>query len=330
MRSGRYLSSFHRGVGLLALGLCVSAAAPAQTDDLPRMTPAERAESVVALLHYNRELCDRIAGKVIAYWNGLSASPEAELEAVRQLVVSRELSNLAQSREVADVVEDLLTELDGESDRETLASLGRLQKLEVELCDTVAYPKESRQRFEDDLATTLDRIEQEESELGRLLVVSAAQRESALAPFLARIQMAGVEAEGEYRDYLESLKPPPQQPTQQELMEAWHRQYSAAVQPTKQALGKYLAGLRASDSTQMREACREISAAVIPLLRRKQVFEAPFEKVTRPLYRAFVEIKQMAAECVAGHSREREEHYSAMQTQLANASGLLARFSLQP
>ncbi len=313
---------------LLGLLLFLPTVTPAQSDDLANLSDAERAKAAIALLHYNRELCDRIAGKVIAYWGGLAASPEAELEAVRKFVVSRELSGLAQSREAADIVEEVLEDLRG--DKETRASLKRLQSLEIELCDTVAYPKKSRGHFEDELARTLDRIEQEESEIGRLLVLSKPQRDSAIAPFLERIQLAGVEAEGEYRDYLESLKPPPRLPTQQELMAAWHKKYAAAVLPTKQALGKYLAGRQANDPAKIRTACREISGAVIPLLRKTKVFVAPEEKIHKPLYRAFVEIKLMASECVAGHSREREEHYSAMQTQLANAAGLLARFSLRP
>ena len=330
MNSGPQRLSIQRcGAGcLLGLLLSLTVASAAQGDDLPNLTPGQQAQAVVALLHYNRELCDRIAGKVIAYWGGLNASPAAELEAVRQFVVNRQLADLAQSREAADIAEILLSDLRG--DKETKASLQRLQRLEVELCDTVAYPKESRQFFEEELAQTLDRIEQEESELGRLLVVSDAQRDSALAPFLGRVQLAGVEAEGEYRDYLESLKPPPKLPTKQELMEAWHLRYSAAVLPTKQALANYLAGRQANDPSKIRTACREISAAVIPLLRKDKIFVAPEEKLYKPLHRAFVEIKLMASECAAGRSRELEEHYAAMQTHLANASGLLARFSLRP
>ena len=315
---------------LIGLLLCLPAAAAAESEDLPELAAGQRDKTILALLDFNRVLCDGIAGKVIAHWQGLAGTPEAELEAVRQFVVNRELSDLAQSREAADIVESLLGDAGGGGGRETVAALERLQQLGVELCDTVAYPKESREHFEDELARILDRIEQEEAELGRLLVVPKAEREDALAPYLGRIQMAGVEAEGEYRDYLESLKPPPRLPTQQELMEAWHLRYSTAVQPTKQALAKYLAGRRANDVRMIGTACREISAAVIPLLRNDRVFVAPEEKLYQPLHRAFVEIKLLASECVAGHSREVEEHYGSMQTQLATASGLLAKFSLRP
>ncbi|MEM7357327.1 MAG: hypothetical protein AAF657_41310 [Acidobacteriota bacterium] len=289
----------------------------------------EAAAAALALLEYNRELCDGIAGKVMAFWRGLNGSQEAELAGVQDFVVQRELSSLAQGREAADIIDSLLPRVKV-ADAQVGAALERLQALEVELCDTVAFPNSSRQAFEDEIVRMLDRIEREEAELGQRLVISDAAKQSALSPYLAKIQLAGVEAEGEYRDYLESLKPPPRLPTPQELMEAWHKVYAQAVRPTKQALAKYLKGRRANDTTQIRTACREITAVVIPLLRRDDVFNAPVSKINKPLYQAFVEIRSMASQCVAGRSREVEQHYSEMQAQLATASSTLAEFSLRP
>ncbi len=113
-------------------------------------------------------------------------------------------------------------------------------------------------------------------------------------------------------------------------MNAWHRSYAPAVVPTKQALGRYLQGRRANDAVLIRTACREISAAVIPLLRNDRVFQAPEPKIGPALRRAFMELKAMATECNAGRSRETESHYREMQTRLGAAAGLLAEFSLKP
>ncbi len=329
------LPGFHR-LGRIALGLLIVlglAFTPPTTaqDGVSDDASGRSGEAALALLNYNRNTCDGIAGKVVAYWRGLSAAPPADLEAVRDYVVQRQLSDLAQSREAADIVEQLLPQVRQEADRETTASLERLHRMMVNLCDTVTYPKTSLPEFEDELRRMLDRIEQEEAELGRLLVVPPEVLESALGRYLGRIQLAGVEAEGEFRDYLESLKPPPREPTLQERMEAWHGRYAQAVLPTKQALGRYLQGRKASDTTLIRTACREISAAVIPLLRQQEhVFKSPIGPLQKPLHRAFVEIRLLATECGAGHWREVESHYGEMQTKLAIASGILAEFSLRP
>lgn len=298
--------------------------------DVPEPATGHWAETILSLLHYNREVCDSIAGKVVNYWGSLAASPEAELEAVRQFVVDRELSNLASGRAASDIVEGFLPGVQEEANQETVAALKRLHEMEIELCDTVAFPNASRQAFEGELQQILDKIEREEAELGRLLVVPPKVLESAIGPYLGRIQIAGVEAEGEYRDYLDSLKPPPTLPTRQDLMEAWHRRYTPAVRPAKEALGRYLTGRRTNDSQLIRSACREILGAVIPLLRNDRIFHAPEETVYKPLQRAFFELQKMAGECSAGRSREMETHYRAMQQQLAAASQVLAEFSLKP
>lgn len=303
---------------------CAAAGGPAPP------TSGKAAATALALLSYNRELCDGIAGKLVAHWRGLGSSPEAQVEAMRQRVVNREISTLASARAISDLVETFLPQVREEAGNQTGAGVERLQAVEVELCDAVAFPSGTRETFEVKLATLLDHIEREEAELGRLLVISEEALQSALAPYLGHVQLAGVEAEGEYRDYLDSLKPPPKLPTLQEFMEAWHRGYTQAVRPTKQALGKYLRGRQSNDSTAIRTACREILAAVIPLLRNDRAFEAPFPKVTKPLNRAFVELKLMASQCTAGRSHEMETHYREMQVQLTSAAGLLAEFSLKP
>ena len=317
---------------IFALAACLELAAPgtAAGDEVAPPAEGTAAATALALLAYNRELCDGIAGRLVVHWRSLGAAPETQLETMRQWVVDTELSNLASARAASDLVGSFLRRVNDEAGGPTGAALERLHVLEVELCDTVAYPNDSREAFEAEVATILDRVEQEEAELGRLLVVPEQTLETALAPYLGHVQLAGIEAEGEYRDYLDSLKPPPELPTLQDLMEAWHRGYSQAVLPTKQALGRYLGGRRANDSKVIRTACREILAAVIPLLRDQRALEAPFPKVVKPLRRAFNELKTMASECTAGRSREMEHHYQEMQYQLAAAARVLAEFQLKP
>ncbi len=305
--------------------------APCRADDT--VAPPATGTAVMttlALLRYNRELCDGIAGKLVIHWRGLGSSPAAQLETMRKLVVDSELSNLASARAASDLIESFLPRVREEARSKIGEALKRLHVLEVELCDAVAYPSGTQEQFEAKLASTLDQIESEEAELGRLMEVKDDALQSALGPYLGHVQIAGIEAEGEYRDYLDSLKPPPELPTLKDHMDAWHRGYAAAVLPTKQALGKYLRGRRDNDSVVIRDSCREILTLVIPLLRDNRVFKAPAPEVFKPLNRAFVELKQMASECTAGRSREMELHYKEMQVQLSSAAGLLAEFSLRP
>jgi hypothetical protein len=330
-RSQRSASLFGALFAALAAALALPCAAQDGGVAAPLPPAGKAAATVLALLTYNREQCDGIAGKLVAHWQGLSTSPAAQLETMRQRVVDVELSTLASARAASDLVGRLLSRVRQEEARSDAGdSLGRLHALIIELCDTVAFPSGPREAFESEVATVLDRIEREEAELGRLLVVPEAELKSALEPYLGYVQLAGVEAEGEYRDHLDSLKPPPKQPTFQELMEAWHRGYAQAVIPTKQALGRYLRGRHDNDSSMIRTSCREILAAVIPLLRNERAFEAPLPAVVKPLRRAFKELQSMASECTAGRSREMEDHYREMQIQLADAAGQLAEFSLKP
>ncbi len=303
---------------------------PSAAADVPPPETGTAAVTTLAILRYNRELCDGIAGKLVVHWSGLGSSPEAQVATMRQLVVDRELSSLASARAASDLIESFLPQVREEVHAKTAAGIKRLHVLEAELCDTVAYPSGTQEQFEAELAAILDQIESEETELGRLLEAKEDALQSALGPYLEHVQIAGIEAEGEYRDYLDSLKPPPRLPTPQELMEAWHRGYTQAVLPTKKALSKYLRGRRDNDPVLIRTACREMLTSVILLLRDDRVFQSPVPQVGKPLRRAFVELKQMASECTTGRSREMEQHYREMQVQLSSASGLLAEFSLKP
>ena len=313
-----------------ALAAAVALPCPARDEGVAPPPAGTAPATVLALLTYNRDQCDGIAGKLVARWRGLGTSPATQLEAIRRWVVDHELSTLASARTASDLVERFQSEVRKQARRDVADSLERLHALMIKLCDTIAFPDGPREAFESEVATILDRIEREEAELGRQLVIPEAELNSALAPYLGHVQLAGVEAEGEYRDYLDSLKPPPRQPTFQELMVAWHHGYARAVLPTKQALGKFLRGRQDNDPAMIRTSCREILTAVIPLQRNDRALEAPLPAVAKPLRRAFTALRSMASECTAGRSYEMEVHYREMQVQLAAAAGHLAEFSLKP
>lgn len=298
------------------------------------------APTTLALLDYNKRICDGIAGRVVGFWQGLDGSEEQKLERVQSLLVEDSLSDLAAGRSASDIIRSFLPRSRRETDSETGAALERLYELEKTLCDTVASPSDPLVVFEDKLQRLLDQIEREEEELGRLLVVPDEQLRSLLEPYLQPIQLAGFEAQNEYLDYLETLKPKPKQATVRDRVVEWHRYYSQQVQPTKAALGNYIKARKENDFGGMSKACREISAEVIPLLKKDAVFSPPKQLLPKsrgiqpqfyqPLYDAYVALRTMATHCSAGRSREVIESLSEMQSQLQESAAYLSRYSVKP
>lgn len=335
-------STLHPALRSLALALAALLAAHATYaagSDISLPPEGQSAATTLALLDYNRRLCDGVTGKVLNTWRSLGDGPRAE-QRIRDVVVERELADLAAGRAASDIVRSFLPRARAEAGTETAASLERLHQLIEELCDTVAWPTAPRGRFATGVRDLLDRIDREQEELGRLLVVPEDALEDALEPYLTAIQLAGVEAENEYLDHLESLKPKPRGPTLEELMQAWHGRYSEAVGPTKQALGQFLQARAANDSRAISQACREILAAVIPVLRDDQLFKLPTPQIPAskgitmetyaPLRQAYEEIRQLAFDCNAGRQREAHADLAEMERQLQIAAAHLGKFSLAP
>lgn len=319
----------------------MAASAPVRGVDIEWPTPEHGtyAPTALALLGYNKTICDGIAGSVLEYWQGLAS--EAPLDKVQgRLLQGDTLSDLAAGRFASDIIRSLLPRARRETDSETGGALERLYELETELCDTVAYPNLPLQQFKGKLQGLLDQIEREEEELGRLLVVPDEQLASFLEPYLQPIQLAGFEAQNEYLDYLESLKPAPKQITVQEVMLQWHGNYAQAVQPTKLALGRYIRARKENDFRGMSTACREILAEVIPLLKRRAVFSPPKQKYPvergihpefyRPLYDAYEAMRTMATHCAAGRSREVLESLNEMQGKLQESAAYLSKYKVTP
>lgn len=322
--------------GMLAMTPCYGA-------DIPYPDPAAGtyAPTALALLGYNKTICDGIAGDVLSYWRSLGASQADELGKVQNRLLQEDsLSDLAAGRFASDIIRSLLPRARRETDSETGAALERLYELETQLCDTVAFPNVPIDTFADTVQQLLDQIEREEEELGRLLVVPDTQLQSFLEPFLQPIQLAGFEAQNEYLDYLEGLKPKPKKITVQELMVQWHGNYSKAVEPTKLALGRYIKARQENDFRGMSTACREILAEVIPLLRRREVFSPPKQQIPldrgiqpefySPLFEAYNSMRDMATHCAAGRSREVIESLTEMQEKLQVSATYLSKYSVRP
>lgn len=333
-----------RSVTVLFLTACctfMAADAPVRGAEIDWPPPEHGtyAPTALALLGYNKTICDGIAGDVLEYWQGLGS--EAPLDKVQERLLQGDtLSDLAAGRFASDIIRSLLSQARRETDSETGSALERLYELETELCDTVALPNIPLPQFKDKVQGLLDQIEREEEELGRLLVVPDEQLASFLGPYLQPIQLAGFEAQNEYLDYLDTLKPKPKKITVNEVMIEWHGNYAQAVQPTKLALSRYIRARKENDFRGMSTACREILAEVIPLLKRRAVFSPPKQmypvergiqpEFYSPLYQAYVAMRTMAGHCAAGRSREVLESLNDMQSKLQESAAYLSKYSVTP
>ncbi|MCG8456136.1 MAG: hypothetical protein MI919_07630 [Holophagales bacterium] len=318
--------------GLALCGMLLPQSAWGTSAKVPQPPDGRYGDATVALLYHQRDICDALAGQVLEYWTGLDEMPEdAQEEAVRDFLLERQLSDLAASRTVADLVERFLPQAEGKASSEASSSMKRLFDLDRELCDTVALPVAPREQFQEKVAGLLDRIEVEQEELGRLFVVSDAQIAAALEPYLTYVQMAGIQAEGEYLTYLESIRPKEKGPTIHDRMRAWYEQvYLPGVAPAKQALGAYLKARNSNNPRSVGGACRQLSGKVTPLLRDGSALEAPDTRVKPLLRRAYTDMRLLATACNVGKTREVEVHYRDLQIHLREAAELLSRYGLRP
>lgn len=316
---------------IIALGLTASTAGAApQAPDPP---DGRWAVTTVAVLTHQKNTCDILAVRILDHWRGLppATSRDIDEERIRQYVLQSQLSDLAASRSAGDLVSRFLPRSRSETNSETVASLRRLAGLATELCDAVALPVAPLPQFETKIHEILDRLEVEQAELGRLLVVSDEEEQSALEPYLIPIQVAGIEAEGEYLAYLESLKPKPKEPTIHDRMAAWHTQiYLPAVAPVKQTFGTFLAARRANKGREMSAACRKLTTDVAALMRNEKAFQAPDPRLENPLRNVYLSMRRLSTQCTAGRSREVQNQMGEIQRHLRNSGEIMKRYSLTP
>ena len=318
---------------LLWIALCLACFVPSAdaSDNLPAPAEGRAAATTLALLEHQRETCDTIAGRVLEYWGGLGEIAGEDLQSKLRDFTDRQVSDLAGSRLISDLVERFLPIARRETTDETAGSLRRLANVAKEMCDVVALPTPPQQAFADRVSDLLDRFEFERVELGRLLVVPEADLDSALEPYIAPIQIAGVEAEGEYLAWLASQRDKPKLPTMAEVMHTWHTStYKPGVAPTKKALGVYLKARSQQDVRQIGRSCRQLAKEVIHLLREDSAFQAPDERVTPLLRPIYLEIRGLATSCTAGNQKAVDKHFEGMQEKLKTAADFMARYRLRP
>ena len=299
---------------------------------MPNPPSGEAATTVLSLIRFKHRGCDQIAGRVVDHWLKYGGANEEQEEKARDYVLKSELSDLAASRAAADIVAKLMPRLKTEVSGETYGTMERLDTAVTSLCNTVALPTGPLSAFRQRLGDVLALIEREETELGRLVTIpSATSLETAIEPYLEAIQLAGIAAESEYQQYLESLRPKKAKETFKDQMVAWHRQvYLPAVTPAKTAWGKYLQAREKLDSRGMNAACRELSQALIPLLRDPAPFKSPDPKLEEPLRLAYVDLRAMATSCTAGDSGQLNRRWADFNGRLQNLSQTLQRYGIQP
>ncbi|MEM8930076.1 MAG: hypothetical protein AAGE94_02810 [Acidobacteriota bacterium] len=305
----------------------------AATGEPPEPAAGDAPVATLALLYHQRDICDTIAGKVLENWPSAEMPVEQQAEAVQEYVLQRQLADLAAGRAAADLIDRFMPRAQQEATSgETASSLGRLAGQVRELCDTVALPVAPREQFEARIRGHLDRVAVETKELGRLLLVDDDERiEAALQPYLFPIQVAGIEAQGEYLAYLEKIRPKPKGPTMAEQMQSWHRTvYTPTVTPTKRAFGAYLKARNSRDAKAMRETCRRLSSQVIQLLRDDAAFTPPDDRVAEALRRIYIDMRSLGPHCAAGREQEVQSQLGVIQGRLRDAASQLQRYGLGP
>jgi hypothetical protein len=313
------------GLALLCLASPLLAASPEPSRD-------QVVTTVLSLIRFKHSSCDRIAGRVLDQWSKSGGSALSQEERARDYVLKSELSDLAASRAAADIVARFLPRAKAVVNGETHGTMSRLDIAVTNLCDTVALPTGPLEEFRRRLGEIIGRIDTEESELGRLLVIpSAAVLEAAIEPYLEEIQLAGLAAESEYQQYLESLRPKQAKATFTDKMREWHTAtYLPAVTPAKAAWGKYLAAREKLDSRGMNAACRELSQTLIPLLRDGAPFKGPDPKLEEPLRMIYVELRAVATHCASGNSGQMNRHWAEFNSRLQLVAENLQRYGLAP
>ena len=291
------------------------------------------AVTTVAILNHQTTTCDMLAVRVLDYWRTQEPAPsrEVEEERIRDYVLRSQLSDLAASRSAGDLVERFLPRSRSDAGSETVASLRRLAGLTTELCDAVAIPVAPLATFEAKIRGILNRVEVEQAELGRLLVVPDKVEQDALEPYLIPIQVAGIEAEGQYLAYLESIRPKDKGPTIHDRMNAWYQQvYLPGVMPSKKAFALFLKARKTNNGREMSAACRQMSTEVAALMRKPETFQGPDARLEIPLRNIYLSMRRLATQCTAGRSREVQNEMKKIQQFLGDAGRQMERDKLRP
>lgn len=322
---------------LVALAICLSGtvalAQSARAETLPLPAAGKEAVTVLGLLDYQFQGCEQLSRGISTRWDRMAGSPEHQEQRIRDWILQSHTGEMASYRKAGDLADDLLDEVQQKIRREAGASLRRMADHTGRLCDLVAVPVAPFESFQLETLEAVEKIERETRELGRLVLSDEERMAEAVAPYLPKIQMAAVQAEGQYQDFLDTEKPKePEGPTPAQLMQHWHREvYTPATLPSKRALGSYLRAQQERNRS-VGSACRDLSRALIPVLKdTSQVFSsAPDPKVVDPLRRAYAEMQALAVDCNAARLQRAQTHLNRTRGLLAEAAAVMAPYGIQP
>lgn len=322
---------------LLALAICltgtVAVAQTARAESLPIPAAGKEAVTVLALIDYQFQGCELLSEGITTRWDRMAGSPEHQEQRIRDWILQSHTGEMASLRKAGDLAEELLDQVQPKIRREAGASLRRMAEHTGRLCDLVAVPVAPFESFQLETLETVEKIEREERELGRLVLSDEKRMAEAITPYLPTVQMAAVEAEGQYMDFLETEKPKePEGPTPAQLMQHWHDEiYAPATLPAKRALAAYLKAQRERNRG-VGSACRDLSRALIPILRdTSNVFATvPDPAVIEPLRRAYAEMQALAVDCNAARVQRAQEHLDKTRFLLAEAAAVLAPYGIAP
>lgn len=322
----------------LALALlCTVAGGVAQAQDSRPSGPplpgaGKEAITILALLDYQFDGCFQLSDAIVTRWDRMAGSDEHQQQRIRDWILQSHTGEMASFRKAGDEADELLDRLQPKIRREAGASLRRMAEHTGRLCDLVAVPVGPFESYRIETHETVEKIEREIRELGRLVLSDDERMAEAIAPYLPSIQMAAMDAEGEYQEFLEAEKPEePEGPTMAQLMQHWHQEvYSPTVLPAKRALAAYLRAQQERNRG-VGSACRDLSRAVIGVLRDETVFtSAPDPAVAEPLRKAYSEMQALAVDCSAARLQRAQEHLDRTRGWLGEAAGILAPYGLQP
>lgn len=320
---------------MIVVAFCVLAtsvgAAPIQ---VPPPDEGQWVNASIALLRYNRERCDRLAGKILSYWRSLPTDrndhDSVNQKTVRERILRDWLAELTEARTASDVARTFLPRAGELLDSEATAALAQLLELQVDLCDQVAYPTGPMSEFVDQVTDTLLRIDAEARSLAQLVRLEDGVLDRAIEPYLEPLQLTGVEAEGEMLHYLERPQRPTQAPAFEAQLGAWYQRYLTAAVGSKQSLGQYLSARGGGDRGSIRDACSSLVTSTVALLEDESVFPGPNTNLDRPLRLGLVHLKRMAAACLQGNFRRADRLLERAEHQLSVVAAHLEPYGLVP
>lgn len=324
------------GFGLLALFSAVLAASTAAQEARPTGPPipaaGKEAITILALLDYQFEGCQGLSEGILTRWERMAGSDEHQEQRIRDWILQSHTGEMASFRKAGDAADELLDQLQPKIRREAGASLRRMAEHTSRLCDLVAVPVAPYTSFQLEVLDTVEKIEREIRELGRLVLSDDKRMAEAIAPYLPTIQMAAMEAEGQYMDFLEAEEPEePKGPTKAQLMQHWHDEiYSPAALPAKRALAAYLKA-QEERNRGVGSTCRDLSRAVVPILRDNKVLPSlPDPSLVEPFRRVYTEMQELAADCNEARLQKAQEHLEKTRELLNELSVLLLPYGIKP